>query len=178
MDNYIGEIRVFAGNFAPAEWAFCNGQLLDINENEVLFQLLGTTYGGNGTSNFALPNLLSRVAVGQGQGTGLAPYSMGSTAGTEAVTLTTNELATHQHPFAGTVSALTGGTAQSAPMGAYFSDQAGNSYDSGASGKTLGSSSLAGQMTPAGVGRPHSNIQPVLALNYIIALTGIFPPQS
>jgi microcystin-dependent protein len=177
MENYVGEIRVFAGNFAPADWAFCNGQLLNINDNQALFYLLGTTYGGDGTNTFALPNLQSRIAVGQGAGTGLAPYSIGAVAGVESVTLTSNNLAQHQHPFAGAVSVMTGGSPQNGPGGAFFSDQAGSNYDPGASNKTLAANAVSGQMTPAGGSQPHPNIQPVLALNYIIALTGIFPSQ-
>lgn len=177
MENYIGEIRVFAGNYAPADWAFCNGQLLTISDNEALFQLIGTTYGGDGMNNFAVPSLQSRVAVGQGSGTGLAPYSMGSMAGVESVTLTANQLAVHQHPFAGALNVMIDGSAQNAPTGAFFGDQAGNNYAPGASGKTLAPNAISGQFTPAGGNQAHANIQPVLALNYIIALTGIYPSQ-
>jgi microcystin-dependent protein len=178
MENYIGEIRVFAGTYAPADWAFCNGQLLSISEYSTLFQLIGTTYGGDGMTSFAVPNLLSRVVVGQGTGAGLSPYTMGAAAGTEKVTLNTLQLPIHQHPFAGAVSVMTGGTAQNAPNGAYFGDQGGSNYDPGTSTKTLAATAISGQMTPAGSSQPHNNIQPVLALNYIIALTGIYPSQE
>jgi microcystin-dependent protein len=177
MENYIGEIRVFAGTYAPLDWAFCNGQLLAINEYSALFQLIGTTYGGDGATTFAVPNLSGRVVVGQGAGPGLTPYTMGAVAGTEKVTLLTPHLPVHQHPFAGAVSVVTGGTAQNAPTGAYFGDHAGSNYDPGASSKTLAPNAISGQMTPAGSSLPHNNIQPVLALNYIISLNGIYPSQ-
>lgn len=178
MENYVGEIRLFAGTFAPEGWAYCQGQLLAIEDNETLFQLLGTTYGGDGTSTFALPNLQSRVVVGQGSAPGLMPYALGTTAGTEAVVLTTNELAPHQHPFMGSGQVLTGGTPQNAPGGAYLGDQGGSSYDPTATGSALGPGAVTGQMTPAGGGQPHPNIQPVLAVSYIIALAGAYPTPS
>src|SRR6187200_2550842 len=96
---YVGEIRMFAGNFAPAGWQFCNGQLLPISENEVLFQLIGTTYGGDGQETFAVPNLQSRLPLHAGQGTGLSNYTLGESAGVESVTLTVNQIPIHTHPF-------------------------------------------------------------------------------
>ncbi|WP_210520949.1 phage tail protein [Hymenobacter terricola] len=178
MENFLGEIRIFAGTFAPLDWAFCQGQLLQISENDALFTLLGTTYGGDGQTTFGLPNLASRVVVGQGTGPGRSPYPIGATAGVEGVNLTANQMALHQHPLSGTVSVLTGGTGQASPNGAYFGDQGGNAYDPTPSGIALAPGSLTGQTDVAGGGLPHSNIQPVLATNYIIALTGIYPSQS
>jgi len=176
MENYVGEIRIFAGNFAPADWAFCKGQLLPIGENEALFQLIGTTYGGDGQTTFAVPNLQSRVAVGQGQSPQGSNYTVGMAGGVEAVTLNTLQMAAHQHPVTNSsIVAITGGTAQNTPGGAYFGNSGGAAYANSNSGNSLNPGAVTGQSTPAGGSQPHSNIQPVLALNYIIALTGIYP---
>lgn len=178
MENYLGEIRIFAGTFAPADWAFCQGQLLPISENDALYTLLGTTYGGDGQQTFGLPNLQSRVVVGQGIGPGLSNYQVGMTAGTESVTLTTAQMAAHPHVLSGTVNVLTGGTGQASPAGAFFGDKGVNAYDPAPSDTTLAAGSISGRTDVAGSGGPHANIQPVLAVNYIIALTGIYPSQQ
>jgi microcystin-dependent protein len=176
MDNYLGEIRVFAGNFAPQGWAFCKGQLLPISENDALYALIGTIYGGDGQTTFAVPDLQSRVAVGQGQSPQGTNYTVGMAAGVEAVTLTAAQMPVHQHPVINSsVIAITGGTAQNSPGGAYFGNSGGAAYANSNSGKSLNPGTVTGQSTPAGGSQPHSNLQPVLALNYIIALTGIYP---
>lgn len=176
MDNYVGEIRIFAGNYAPENWAFCKGQLLPINQYDALYALIGTTYGGDGQTTFALPNLQSRVVVGQGQSSSGTNYQMGMVAGVEAVTLTTQQLPTHQHPIlSSTVLGVTsGGTSQSGPAGAYFGNQGGSTYGTSPDVQ-LNTGALTGQSTVAGTSQPHTNIQPVLATNYIIALQGIYP---
>ena len=176
MDNYIGEIRIFAGNFAPVGWLFCNGQLLNIAEYEVLFVLLGTTYGGDGQTTFALPNLQSRAAVGLGQGPGQSNYVQGQQAGTESVTLTTLQLPTHTHQVQAAPKAHTGTPTQDNPGGAYFGDGGGSIYGpSSGTGKLASGAFTGGQVAAAGASQAHANIQPLLAVNYIIATTGIYP---
>lgn len=179
MDNYIGEIRIFAGNFAPRDWLFCNGQLLSINDYQTLFALIGTTYGGDGQTTFALPNLQSRAAVGIGQGPGLSNYVLGLTAGTENVTLTTPQLPAHSHQVQATPKAHTGAPAQDNPTAAYFGTANSNIYGpSSGTGHLAGNCFTGGQVGVAGASQPHTNIQPLLATNYIIATQGIFPSRN
>lgn len=179
MENYIGEIRIFPGNFAPEGWFFCNGQLLSIAEYDALYYLLGITYGGDGVSTFALPNLQSRAVVGMGQGPGLSSYAQGQLAGQEGVTLLTTQIPAHQHPVSATLQAHTGAPTQDSPEGAYFGDGGGsNSYGPKNNSARLATGSLVSpQVGPAGGSQPHANIQPSLATNYIIAWQGIFPSQ-
>ncbi len=179
MENYLGEIRIFGGTFAPYGWYDCNGQLLAINENDALFALLGTTYGGDGQTTFALPNLQSRAVVGQGAGQGLSSYSQGQTAGTEGVTLTTPQMPAHNHPLQGTtVKANTGGAGAVSPAGAFFGDKGSELYTGSAGAAALAPDVLSLTVAPAGGSQPHTNIQPILAIRYIIAWQGIFPsPQ-
>lgn len=163
---YVGEIRMFAGNFAPVGWMFCDGQLLPISENETLFQLIGTTYGGDGESTFALPNLQSRVPTHQGNGMVLA-----ESAGVEEVTLTVNQIPAHSHPLlcsSGTasVSDPTNSVPAVSTAQAY--------YNSPANPTNMSPVSIAA----AGGSQPHTNIQPYLCINFIISLFGIFPSQS
>ena len=168
---FVGEIRMFGGNFAPAGWQFCNGQLVSISENEALFQLIGTTYGGDGQSTFALPNLQSRVPLHMGQGTGLSPRPIAEAAGVESVTLTTQQIPPHSHPLA--VSSESG--TQSAGAGALL-----------ASGSTVrlfrpatpNQPMAVAAIAPAGASQPHDNMQPYLCVNYMISMFGIFPSQS
>lgn len=177
-DCYVGEIRLVAFNYAPEGWAFCNGQILPISQNQALFSLLGTTYGGNGTSTFALPNLQGRVVVHAGQGLGLSPYQLGQTGGVENVTLTTNNMPAHTHGFAISANNTVGETND--PTNAY--PGLGNDSAGGAASvytKTMGNVNMAQQNTGvAGGNLPVSVVQPYIALNYIIALTGIYPPRS
>jgi microcystin-dependent protein len=163
---YVGEIRMFAGNFAPAGWMFCEGQLLPISENETLFQLIGTTYGGDGQSTFALPDLQGRIPIHQGNG-----FILAETGGAEDITLTTTQIPAHSHAFvatnatgtspnaSGNIAAATGNidlyreTAANTPMAA----------------QTIG---------PVGGSQPHTNFQPYLCINFIISLFGIFPSPT
>jgi microcystin-dependent protein len=160
---YIGEIRMFCGNFAPLDWALCNGQLLPIANYDALFNLIGTTYGGDGVNTFALPNLQSRVPIHQG-----GNYVMGQAAGEEAHTLITSELPAHTH----TVAALTAANALK-PAGAVYGGNSTAIY------ATASSATMNGGMVAANPGgQPHNNMMPYLAVNFIIALFGIYPSQG
>ena len=178
MENYLGEIRIFAGSFAPEGWLFCQGQLLNVRDNDALFTLLGSTYGGDGQNTFALPDLRGRAVVGLGAGPGLSPYQQGQQAGQETVMLTTAQLPVHQHLVQGTARGKTGAPAQASPSQAYFGDQAGPVYQSGAGTAALALDAVTGQTSPAGNNQAHANVQPLLATNYIIATEGIFPSQQ
>jgi microcystin-dependent protein len=169
-DPFIGEIKLIGFNFAPHGWAFCSGQILPINQNQALFALLGTTYGGNGQTTFALPDLRGRVALHTGQGPGLSSYNLGQQAGSEGVTLTVNEIPAHTHVAA----AGTGVGDQNDPSNniAVAPMAVGNVF--GASHETT-SSTLVGT---TGSGQPHNNVMPSIGLNYIIALLGIFPSRN
>ena len=164
---------MFAGNFAPRNWAFCNGQLLSIAQNTALFSILGTTYGGDGRTTFALPDLRGRVPIHPGQGPGLSNYSLGEQAGVESVTLNQNQLPAHTHG----VNAVAQGGNQASPVGHLPAvESTGTSLDYSNSAST-------GQMSPAmiantGGGQPVSVVQPYLCVNYIIALQGIFPSRN
>lgn len=169
---YIGEIRLFAGSFAPLGWALCQGQLLAIAENETLFNLIGTTYGGDGEQSFGLPDLRGRVPIHQGAGPGRSPRFIGELGGTEAVTLSDAQLPAHSHTvFATTAPA----SATAGPAGGVLATASVPLYGSTVSGTTLAPAAI----TPASGGnQPHENMAPFLALNYIISLYGIFPQQS
>jgi microcystin-dependent protein len=171
-EPFLGEILMFGGNFAPRGYAFCDGQLLSIAQNTALFALVGTTYGGNGTITYALPDLRGRVPVHQGSGPGLAPVSMGQTGGAETVTLTQNQMPPHSHQANGSVLG-----SQVSPNGAFWStDPSGGTgaYSTANPDATMASDAI----TMAGGSQPHENRQPYLVINYIIALQGVFPSQS
>jgi microcystin-dependent protein len=173
MDPYVAEIRIFAGNFAPRGWAFCNGQLLPISKNTALFSLIGTTYGGDGKTNFALPNLQGSIPIQQGQGSG-SLYYLGETGGSPIVTLTANEIPRHNHtlqadPQPGNSSQPIG----SNPM-ALARSGATNIYYNSNPGEQMNQQALSN----AGGSQPHNNLQPYLALNFIIALQGVYPPRN
>ena len=178
MDQYIGEIRLVGFNFAPQNWAFCQGQLLSISQNTALFSLLGTYYGGNGVNTFGLPDLRSRVAIGMGQGQGLSIYNIGQMGGTENATLLGNNLPAHAHSFA--LQANSGAADQSNPTNAIFAvPQDNNGSATVAYTQQKGNAVMATQNTnPAGSSLPFPIIQPYLGLNYIIALQGIYPTRS
>jgi len=172
MSNpYIGEIRLFAGNFAPAGWAFCQGQLMSIAENDALFSLIGTTYGGDGQQTFGLPDLRGRVPVHQGSGPGLSTRTIGELAGTETVTLTSANLPVHSHALLATSAPA---SAAAGPAGGVLASASVKVYGSGAPGTPLAAAAIAA----SGGGLPHQNMAPFLALNYIISLFGIYPQQN
>lgn len=167
-EPFIGEIRMVGCNFAPQDWALCNGQLMAISENVALFSIIGTTYGGDGISNFALPNFQGIVPVGMGTGAGLSTYVEGETGGTNQVTLLTTQLPAHVHPIgASAVSATTNTPSPAVSLGV-------------ASGAAYGAAVNMGPMGSQLVGgnQPHENRQPFLPLTFIIALYGIFPSRN
>ncbi|MBB6403527.1 phage tail protein [Arthrobacter sp. AZCC_0090] len=166
-EPFIGEIRLVGFNFAPNGWALCNGQQLSIAQNTALFSLLGTMYGGDGMTNFALPDLRGRAALHNGQGPGLSSYYQGQVAGSETTTLITSNLPPHTHP--GMIASTTETTDRPS---AGMAPAPGGSYGPPDSGVALASTQ------PAGGGQAFSNLQPSLALNYVIALQGIFPSRS
>jgi microcystin-dependent protein len=165
---YVGEIKLFGGNFAPAGWKLCQGQLLPISEYETLFNLIGTTYGGDGQSTFALPNLQSRVPVHSGSN-GQNSYVLGQEGGAENVTLTNQQLPSHSHGLPVTDSAAT----QAAPAGAIPAAWSATQYSDVAQNGSMGQAVQA-----SGGGQPHDNMVPFLAVNFIISLFGVFPSQN
>jgi microcystin-dependent protein len=169
-DPFIGEIRTFGFNFAPRGWAMCNGQLLPINQNQALFALLGTTYGGNGQTTFALPDLQGRVGIHVGQGPGLSPYVLGQEAGTETVTLTQNQMPQHSHVVQANAAPATG----SRPGGAVLARTSDQIYASAGDGTTMNQAMIGN----AGGSQPFGVLQPYLTLNFCIALQGIFPSRN
>lgn len=170
-DPFVAEIRIYPFNFAPRGWAFCDGQLLPIVQNTALFSLLGTTYGGDGRTNFALPDLQGRAPMAPGQGPGLSLYDLGQPTGTETVSLLESEMPAHAHVLQGT----TDTAVTNDPSSAYLARPLGR-------GSNLYSPATAGAvpMQPtalAGSTLPHNNMQPYLALSFCIALQGVFPPR-
>jgi microcystin-dependent protein len=174
-DQYIGEIRPTAFNFAPVGWALCQGQLLPISQYPAVFSLLGTNFGGNGTTNFALPDLRGRVGIGIGSGPGLSPYAIGESSGSEGVALTLNQMPVHTH-LASANSSAGGNTSPQASIWTQVNDGSGTGYNTyaGPPGNVTLPPTL---VSAAGGSQPISITQPYLALNYIIALEGIFPPR-
>jgi microcystin-dependent protein len=172
---FVAEIRIFPFNFAPVGWAMCNGQLLPISQNTALFSLLGTTYGGNGTSNFALPNLQGSAPMAPGQGPGLSSYELGQSGGSATVTLLGSEMPAHSHP-AGCDS---GAASQLSPAnGMWASSSGGRTPPPLYSNATPNVAMSASALGLTGGNQPHNNLQPYLGLNFCIALTGVFPPRS
>ena len=172
MNPYLGEIRIFAFNFAPKGWAMCNGQLLAISSNTALFSLLGTYYGGNGQTTFALPDLRGRVPIHQGQGQGLSPYSVGQNGGTESVTLTTQQMPQHNH-MANVVS----GPQATAPRPSNAhpgNATSGSVYSTANPDSTFNQGFVSSQ----GGSQPHNNVQPYLTVTFCIATQGIYPPRN
>jgi len=172
-DNFLAEIRIFPFNFAPKGWAFCNGQLLPISQNTALFSLLGTNYGGNGTTNFALPNLQGAAPMhtGGGNGPGLSIHDLGEIGGSDTVTLLTTEMPAHSHLMEATtqpgIDATPNGEALGRSVGASL-------YQTDTTHNLVGTAPL----TAAGSSLPHNNLAPYLTLNFCIALQGIFPPRG
>lgn len=172
-DPFVAEIRIFPFNFAPKGWAFCDGQILPISQNTALFSLLGTTYGGDGKSNFALPNMQGNAPMHPGQGPGLSLHDLGETGGSETVTLLESEIPAHSH----------GVQAQAVPLGD-VATPAGNTLSRPASGNlylSTGASVVAmapQAIAPAGGDQPHNNMMPYLTLTFCIALQGVYPPRT
>ena len=171
-EPFLSEIRIFSFNFAPKGWALCNGQFLPINQNQALFSLLGTTYGGNGQTTFALPNLQGRASIHEGAG-----HTLGEAAGSSAVTINMQTMPTHMHPLTANMAVV------GANLNATQGTAAGNNWAN--TGKTIWNTAFPGNsvMAPASVGnvggsQPHTNMMPYLVLNFCIALQGIFPSQT
>ena len=166
---YVGEIRMFAGNFAPAGWMFCAGQLLPISENDTLFQLIGTTYGGDGQTTFAVPNLQSRIPIHAGTSAGIT-YNLGEAAGAETVTLTVPQIPSHSHVPQGQP-----GNGSSTPAGSVWAaSSTQNIYTDAAPGVNMNAAAIG----LTGGSQPHDNMVPYLAINFIISLFGIFPAPT
>jgi microcystin-dependent protein len=165
---YVGEIRMFAGNFPPVGWMFCEGQLLPISENETLFNLIGTTYGGDGESTFALPDLRGRIPIHQGNG-----FILAETGGAEEITLTVQQIPAHTHPLLCTAN-LAGGTSPTGQVLALTQAATITPYGTDAPLTPLSPQSVG----PVGGSQPHTNFQPYLCINFILSLFGIFPQQS
>ena len=171
MDPFVAEIRIFPFNFAPKGWAFCDGQLLPLSQNTALFSLLGTTYGGDGKSNFALPNMQGNAPMHPGQGPGLSLHDLGETGGSDTVSLLESEIPSHSHPLS--VSAADG--ISTSPVNNMFAQGAGVSiWSVGATNTQFSDQAIA----PAGGDQPHNNMQPYLTLNFCIALQGVYPPRT
>ncbi|HEX9954349.1 MAG TPA: tail fiber protein [Allosphingosinicella sp.] len=178
-DPFVAEIRIFAFNFAPKGWAFCNGQIMPISQNTALFSLLGTFYGGDGKTNFALPNLQNSAPMHTGQGSGLSQRFLGQIGGSEYVTLLQSEMPVHTHAMLGRAAA--GSTTD--PQGAApatMSFVAGSSFGQvrGYSTAVPADTAMNPTLAIAGGSLPHNNMQPYLALNFCIALQGVFPPRQ
>jgi microcystin-dependent protein len=173
-EPFIAEIRMFAGNFAPNGWALCDGQLMSISQNTALFSLLGTTYGGNGTTNFGLPDLQGCAPMQQGQGPGLTERVLGETAGEQTATLTAQQMAAHPHLVnASTTTGTTGSPGGAAFAKAMFGKVGANIYSTAAPNIAMNPQTTGIN----GGGQPHNNMPPYLAVNFIIALVGIFPSR-
>ncbi|PWG05705.1 phage tail protein [Polaribacter aquimarinus] len=194
MDEYIGIVKIFAGNFAPRNWAFCHGQLLAINQNTALFSILGTTYGGDGRTTFGLPDLRGRAPIGAGNGPGITPIRQGQMLGNDFTTLSTNNLPPHNHIIsvsetAGTIDIPVnnedGSADEANPAAGILANTGADNYSSEASpGQKYGGQSIPVNVSATatasmtGSGNSFSNIQPSLGINYIICLQGLFPPRS
>ena len=174
MEGTMATIMLFAGNFAPKNWAYCNGQIIAINQNTALFSLLGTTYGSNGVQNFALPNFQGRAAVGVGQGAGLSNVVLGEVAGSQNVTLTVNNLAAHTHPVTATLGATSAAPNTDENNGAILAGT--NIYAAGVNGQLAGVSEA--PSGTSGSSQPVSVQQPYLGMNFVICMYGIFPSRN
>ncbi|BAV48912.1 tail Collar domain-containing protein [Mesorhizobium sp. 113-1-2] len=173
-DPFVAEIRIFPFNFAPTGWAWCDGQLLPLSQNTALFSLLGTTYGGNGKSNFALPDLQGRSPMHPGQGPGLSLHDLGETGGSETVSLLESEIPMHNHAMRGTVEDGTQGTLT--PNITLATSIGGAAFQTTTNANLAPMSGNA--LAPAGGDQPHNNLQPYLTCYFCIALQGVFPPRT
>ncbi len=173
----MATIVMFAGNFAPRNWAFCQGQLLSIAQNTALFSLIGTIYGGDGRTTFALPDFRGRVPVGEGQGPGLSDYQLGQMSGTEQSTLTVAQMPSHTHQISAQVAVSNGNGTTDEAGNNVLATTAGNNYAAPAAANgNLGG--VSAKEAPAGGSQPFSNMQPYLAMNFVICMQGIFPSRS
>lgn len=173
MDAYIGEIRLFGGNFAPRSWAFCDGQLMPISQNTALFSLLGITYGGDGISTFALPDLRGRAPMHWGTGPGLSPVVLGEKSGVDTVTLLTSQMPAHNHQAL----AATSSDEQDPQNAVWAQGQSGRlPYEQYSDSVNTAMSPLA--LTATGGSQAHNNLQPYQVVNFIICLYGVYPPHS
>lgn len=173
MDPYIGDVRLFAGNFAPVGWVLCNGALLSISENDALFALIGTTFGGDGITNFAVPDLRGRVPVGQGTGPGLTPRSIGQTFGVESVTLLSQQMPSHNHSFNASSAAATAAV-PAANVFAQPTDLVYTEVPAQPDQQTMNAASV----QSSGGTQPHDNIMSTTAINYIMCVQGVFPSRN
>lgn len=169
-NSYVGQIMIVAFNFAPVGWATCDGQIMSISENVALFTLLGTTYGGDGQTTFALPDLRGRMPIGFGQGPGLEPYYLGQTGGVESVTLLLSQIPAHTHTAMGAASTANTGS----PNNAYWATPRALLYSAAAPDTPMN----AGALATTGGGQPHENRKPFLVMNYLIALQGVYPARN
>jgi microcystin-dependent protein len=172
-DPFVAEIRIFPFNFAPKGWAFCDGQLMPLSQNTALFSLLGTTYGGDGKSTFALPNMQGNAAIHAGQGTGLSLYDLGQSGGSETVTLLESEIPAHAHGILANINPSN--LAAPSPLRSYARSAPGTAYKATSANITAFSDQA---LAPAGGDQPHNNLMPYLTLNFCIALQGVFPPRT
>jgi microcystin-dependent protein len=173
MDPFVAEIRIFPFNFAPKGWAWCDGQILPLSQNTALFSLLGTTYGGDGKSNFALPNMQGSAPMHPGQGPGLSLHDLGETGGSETVTLLQSEMPAHSHSVVG-VAGTFPGNSNSSTGNAFAKSSQGNAYTPPANLVNMSDSTIA----PAGGDLPHNNMMPYVTFYFNIALQGVFPPRT
>ena len=169
-EPFVGEIRMFAGNFAPRSWALCDGQLLAISQNQSLFSLLGTIYGGDGRTTFGLPDLRSRIPVHAGTGPGMSFRRLGSKSGSESVTLASTQLPSHTHALQGSSDSAT----TPDPSGNVFARSSGDAYGSDFSASNMNGAALGSR----GGGRAHTNLMPSQAVNFIVALFGVYPSRN
>ena len=183
MEGTIAEIRMFGGNFAPKYWAFCQSQVLSIAQNTALFSLLGTTYGGNGQTTFALPDLRGRIPIGAGQGGGLSNYSLGELSGSEDNTILNSNFPAHVHPLNGSITMRSTAAAgeSDTPQGKYPATLTGTEmYATTNNGSSLGNMNTALTADPAGQASPTpvNNMQPVMGMYYIICMSGVYPARN
>ncbi len=169
-EPFIGEITMFAGNFAPRGWALCDGQLLAVSQNDALFSLFSTIYGGDGRTTFGLPDLRGRIPIHAGQGPGLSSRSIGQRGGAEAVTLNSNQLPSHSHALSGSTDAASA----TSPSGKVLGAMSSNTYASNAPSAAMSASAIGS----TGGGQNHYNLQPTLCVNFIVALIGVYPPRN
>ena len=182
MEGTIGEIRLFAGNFAPRTWAFCDGQLLAVSSHDALFSILGTIYGGDGRTSFALPESRGRTVIGSGHGPGLSDRRLGSSGGSQTNTLSINQIPSHHHTASGTVNpgaSVDEGTLSNNPTDKYAAEAApGNDIYANTANVAMGQNNATITVLNNGGSQPFNNMQPWLALHYIICLYGIYPSRN